>query len=80
VEYGNPPLIRPLLSKATPLIRPLLSKATPLIRPLLSKATPLIRPLLSKATPLIRPYFRCTELIKYYYNVHLKRGEATFSL
>ena len=45
---------------------------------------PLISPLPPKATPLISPDLRCTEVIKYYLIVPLKKDhpscKATFSL
>ena len=63
---------------STPLKRPLPPKATLLIWPFTSKATSLIRSLPLKATPLIRPDFRCTELVKYYSIVPLKRVHPFF--
>ena len=71
-------LIWPFTSKATLLILPFTSKATLLIWPFTSKATSLIRSLPLKATPLIRPDFRCTELVKYYSIVPLKRVHPSF--
>ena len=40
---------------------------------------PVIWPLPSKATPLIRPDFRCTEIVKYYWLIPLKRGHPYFT-
>ena len=76
--YSSTPLKRPLPPKATLLIWPFTSKATLLIWPFTSKATSLIRSLPLKATPLIRPDFRCTELVKYYSIVPLKRVHPSF--
>jgi hypothetical protein len=37
----------------------------------------IIRPLPPKAAPLIRSDFRCTEMVKYYQIVSLKRGHLS---
>jgi hypothetical protein len=39
---------------------------------------PLIRPLPPKVIFLARPDFRCTEIVKYYYIVSLKRGHPSY--
>jgi hypothetical protein len=42
------------------------------------EVTPLIRPLPPKADPLIRPDFTCTEIVKYYIIVPLKRDHPSY--
>jgi hypothetical protein len=55
------------------LIKVLSLRVTPLIKVLSLRVTPLIKVLSLRVAPLFRPDFRCTDIVKYYSIVPLKR-------